>query len=81
MLHVCFTRLKMSTDGEMAIFGPAAPFLRTSEKERMEAQSRPFNSKTACFVSDDKELYAKAEIQDKVDGRVTVKTIDDRVGN
>ncbi|KAM9780011.1 myosin-4-like [Neosynchiropus ocellatus] len=68
----------MSTDGEMAIFGPAAQFLRKSEKERTEAQSRPFDSKTACFVNDDKELYAKAEIQDKEGGKVTVKTLDDR---
>lgn len=71
---------EMSTDGEMAIFGPAAQFLRKSEKERTEAQSRPFDSKTACFVSDEKELYVKAEIQNKADGKVTVKTIDDRVG-
>lgn len=70
----------MSTDGEMAMFGPAAHFLRKSERERTEAQSRPFDSKTACFVSDDKELYVKAEIQDKADGKVTVKTVDDRVG-
>uniref|UniRef100_A0A667WK84 Myosin-4-like n=1 Tax=Myripristis murdjan TaxID=586833 RepID=A0A667WK84_9TELE len=68
----------MSTDGEMAIFGPAAQYLRKSEKERIEAQSRPFDGKTACFVSDDRELYAKAEIQGKADGKVTVKTLDDR---
>ncbi|XP_053194921.1 myosin-1B-like [Scomber japonicus] len=68
----------MSTDGEMAIFGSAAQYLRKSEKERIEAQSRPFDSKIACFVSDEKELYVKAEIQDKADGKVTVKTVDDR---
>lgn len=70
----------MSLDGEMAMFGPAAQFLRKSEKERMEIQSRPFDSKTACFVRDEKEMYAKAEIQDRADGKVTVKTVDDRVG-
>ena len=70
----------MSADGEMSIFGPAAPFLRKSEKERTEAQSRPFDGKTACFVSDEKELYVKAEIQDREDSKVTVKTVDDRVG-
>ncbi|XP_054464256.1 myosin-1B-like [Anoplopoma fimbria] len=68
----------MSTDGEMSIFGPAAQFLRKSDRERTEAQARPFDNKTACFVSDEKELYAKAEIQDKEDGKVTVKTLDDR---
>lgn len=71
---------KMSTDGEMAIFGLAAQFLRKSERERTEAQSRKFDNKTACFVSDEKELYVKAEIQDREDGKVTVKTVDDRVG-
>uniref|UniRef100_A0A3B4ZHI4 Myosin-4-like n=1 Tax=Stegastes partitus TaxID=144197 RepID=A0A3B4ZHI4_9TELE len=68
----------MSTDGEMAIFGVAAQYLRKSEKERTEAQARPFDGKTACFVHEDKELYVKAEIQDREDGKVTVKTLDDR---
>ncbi|XP_041854267.1 myosin-4-like [Melanotaenia boesemani] len=69
----------MSADGEMAVFGQAAQFLRKSERERVEAQNRPFDGKTACFVSDDKELYVKAEIQDRVGDKVTVKTTDDRV--
>uniref|UniRef100_A0A3B3XZZ3 Myosin motor domain-containing protein n=1 Tax=Poecilia mexicana TaxID=48701 RepID=A0A3B3XZZ3_9TELE len=64
----------MSSDGEMAVFGPAAQFLRKSEKERAEAQNRPFDSKTACFVSDATELYVKAEVQDRSEGGVTVKT-------
>ncbi|XP_051797561.1 myosin-4-like [Acanthochromis polyacanthus] len=68
----------MSTDGEMAIFGVAAQFLRKSEKERTEAQARPFDGKTACFICEEKELYVKAEIQDREDGKVTVKTMDDR---
>ncbi|XP_054614441.1 myosin-2-like isoform X2 [Dunckerocampus dactyliophorus] len=68
----------MSTDGEMAIFGPAAQYLRKSERERTEAQSRPFDSKTACFVSEDKELYVKATVQDKAEDKVIVKTEDDR---
>ncbi|XP_070704641.1 myosin-4-like [Pempheris klunzingeri] len=71
----------MSTDGEMSIFGPAAQYLRKSERERTEAQTRPFDGKTACFVSDEKELYVKAQIQDKADGKVTVKTMDDRTLN
>lgn len=69
----------MSSDGEMAIFGPASQYLRKSERERTEAQARPFDSKTACFVSEDKEVYGKATIQDKADGKVNVKTEDDRV--
>ncbi|XP_035808468.1 myosin-4-like [Amphiprion ocellaris] len=68
----------MSTDGEMSVFGVAAQFLRKSERERTEAQARPFDGKTACFVCEEKELYVKAEIQDRQDGKVTVKTMDDR---
>ncbi|XP_030645536.1 myosin heavy chain, fast skeletal muscle-like [Chanos chanos] len=68
----------MSTDAEMSIFGEAAPYLRKTEKERIEAQSRPFDGKTACFVSDDKELYAKGTIQSKEDGKATVETEDGR---
>ncbi|XP_060945792.1 myosin-4-like [Limanda limanda] len=68
----------MNADGEMAIFGPAAQFLRRSEKERIEVQTRPFDGKTACYASDDKELYVKAQIQDRVDGKFTVKTVDNR---
>lgn len=70
----------MSTDGEMTIFGVAAQYLRKSEKERTEAQTRPFDSKTSCFASDEKEMYVKAEIQERADGKVSVKTADDRVG-
>lgn len=70
----------MSTDGEMTIFGVAAQYLRKSEKERTEAQTRPFDSKTACFASDEKEMYVKAEIQERADGKVNVKMADDRVG-
>lgn len=47
----------MSSDAEMAIFGEAAPYLRKPEKERIEAQNRPFDSKKACFAVDDKEMY------------------------
>uniref|UniRef100_A0A3B4FWF7 Myosin-3-like n=1 Tax=Pundamilia nyererei TaxID=303518 RepID=A0A3B4FWF7_9CICH len=59
----------MSTDGEMTIFGVAGQYLRKSEKERTEAQTRPFDSKTACFASDEKEMYVKAEIQERADGK------------
>ncbi|XP_061247060.1 myosin-13 [Bos javanicus] len=68
----------MSSDAEMAIFGEAAPYLRKSEKERIEAQNRPFDSKKACFAVDDKELYVKGMIQGRENDKVTVKTLDDR---
>ncbi|EHH57729.1 hypothetical protein EGM_07426 [Macaca fascicularis] len=68
----------MSSDAEMAIFGEAAPYLRKPEKERIEAQNRPFDSKKACFVADDKEMYVKGMIQSRENDKVTVKTLDDR---
>ena len=69
----------MSSDAEMAIFGEAAPYLRKSEKERIEAQNRPFDCKKACFAVDVKELYVKGMIQGRENDKVTVKTLDDRV--
>ncbi|RXM31511.1 Myosin heavy chain, fast skeletal muscle [Acipenser ruthenus] len=68
----------MSTDAEMAVFGPAAEFLRKSEKERVEAQNRTFDARTFCYVVDAKELYVKGVIQSKEDGKATVKTEDNR---
>uniref|UniRef100_A0A803XLK6 Myosin heavy chain 2 n=1 Tax=Meleagris gallopavo TaxID=9103 RepID=A0A803XLK6_MELGA len=67
----------MSSDAEMAIFGEAAPYLRKSEKERIEAQNRPFDAKAACFVVDQKQMYVKGTIQSREGGKVTVKTYDD----
>uniref|UniRef100_A0A3B4VNF1 Myosin heavy chain, fast skeletal muscle-like n=1 Tax=Seriola dumerili TaxID=41447 RepID=A0A3B4VNF1_SERDU len=64
----------MSSDAEMAQYGPAAIFLRKPEKERVEAQNRPFDARTACFVPNAKELYIKGIIQNKEGGQVTVKT-------
>ncbi|KAM6317355.1 myosin-1B isoform 2-T2 [Podargus strigoides] len=64
----------MSSDAEMAIFGEAAPFLRKSEKERIEAQNKPFDAKTSVFVVHAKESYVKSTVQSREGGKVTVKT-------
>ncbi|XP_042248481.1 myosin heavy chain, fast skeletal muscle-like isoform X1 [Thunnus maccoyii] len=64
----------MSSDAEMAQYGPASIFLRKPEKERVEAQNRPFDARTACFVPDARELYIKGVIQQREGGQVTVKT-------
>uniref|UniRef100_A0A670J160 Myosin-4-like n=1 Tax=Podarcis muralis TaxID=64176 RepID=A0A670J160_PODMU len=70
----------MTSDSEMAVFGEAAPFLRKPEKERIEAQNRPFDAKAACFVTDDKEMYIKGTILSREPGKITVKIEqDDRV--
>ncbi|XP_068007736.1 myosin-1B [Melanerpes formicivorus] len=64
----------MSSDADMAIFGEAAPYLRKSEKERIEAQNKPFDAKSSVFVVHAKESYVKSTIQSKEAGKVTVKT-------
>ncbi|KAF1507261.1 Myosin-1B, partial [Eudyptula minor] len=64
----------MSSDSEMAIFGEAAPYLRKSEKERIEAQNKPFDAKASVFVVHAKESFVKGTIQSRETGKVTVKT-------
>ncbi|XP_004645235.1 myosin-1 [Octodon degus] len=64
----------MSSDAEMAIFGEAAPYLRKSEKERIEAQNKPFDAKSSVFVVDAKESFVKATVQSREGGKVTAKT-------
>ncbi|NWT07004.1 MYH1B protein, partial [Mionectes macconnelli] len=64
----------MSSDSEMAIFGEAAPYLRKSEKERIEAQNKPFDAKSSVFVVHAKESFVKGTIQSRESGKVTVKT-------
>ncbi|XP_064323328.1 myosin heavy chain, skeletal muscle, adult [Phalacrocorax carbo] len=63
-----------SADSEMAVFGAAAPYLRKSEKERIEAQNKPFDAKTSVFVAHPKESFVKGTIQSRESGKVTVKT-------
>ncbi|RXN14839.1 myosin-7-like protein [Labeo rohita] len=61
-------------DAVMAEFGSAAPFLRKSEKERLEAQTRPFDMKKECFVPDPEVEYVKASITSRDGDKVTVDT-------
>ena len=65
----------MSTDAEMAYYGKAAIYLRKPEKERLEAQSAPFDAKSAAYVTDAKELYVKCTIIKKEAGKTTVKVL------
>ena len=66
----------MSTDAEMAVFGPASVFLRKPEKERIEAQNTPFDAKTAYFVAEPKEMYLKGKLVGREDGKATVETLE-----
>ena len=72
--HPWFTAFKMSGDALMAEFGTAAPFLRKSDKERLEAQTRPFDMKRMCFVPDPEVEYVKAQITSRDGDKVTVET-------
>uniref|UniRef100_A0AAR2KT38 Myosin motor domain-containing protein n=1 Tax=Pygocentrus nattereri TaxID=42514 RepID=A0AAR2KT38_PYGNA len=62
-------------DGEMECFGKAAVYLRKSEKERIEAQNRPFDAKTAVFVCEPTEMYLKGTLKSKEGGKATVDTL------
>ncbi|KAM6049695.1 myosin-3-like [Theristicus caerulescens] len=69
----------MSRDAGMEVFGEAAPYLRKSEKERIEAQNQPFDAKTYCFVADPEVEYTKGKIKAAQDGKITVETEDGRM--
>lgn len=62
----------------MAVFGKAASYLRKTDKERLEAQNRPFDAKTACYVADEKDLFVKGIIKSKEGGKATVETLLDK---
>ncbi|KAI2648738.1 Myosin-7 [Labeo rohita] len=61
-------------DAQMAEFGPAAPYLRKSDIERLEAQTRPFDMKKECFVPNPEEEYVKASIVSRDGDKVTCDT-------
>ncbi|KAL2091273.1 hypothetical protein ACEWY4_013536 [Coilia grayii] len=62
-------------DAEMECFGPAALYLRKPERERIEAQTKPFDAKSAYFVVDKEEDYVKGVLEKKEGGKATVKTL------
>ena len=65
--------LKMG-DAQMKEFGAAAPFLRKSDKERLEAQTRIFDMKKECFVPDPVVEFVKASITSRDGDKVTADT-------
>lgn len=62
------------TDVLMEEFGAAASYLRKSEKERLESQTRPFDMKKECFVPDPEEEYVKGTIISREGDKVTCET-------
>uniref|UniRef100_A0A8D3CGK7 Myosin-7-like n=1 Tax=Scophthalmus maximus TaxID=52904 RepID=A0A8D3CGK7_SCOMX len=61
-------------DAVMREFGVAATFLRKSDKERLEAQTRQFDMKKECFVPDAEVEYVKASITSRAGDKVTAET-------
>uniref|UniRef100_A0A3B4Z0R6 Myosin-7 n=1 Tax=Stegastes partitus TaxID=144197 RepID=A0A3B4Z0R6_9TELE len=61
-------------DAEMSVFGAAAPYLRKSDRERMEASTRPFDIKKECFVPDPVEEFVKATITSREGDKAIVET-------
>uniref|UniRef100_A0A667XRX1 Myosin-7 n=1 Tax=Myripristis murdjan TaxID=586833 RepID=A0A667XRX1_9TELE len=61
-------------DAAMKEFGVAASFLRKSDKERLEAQTRPFDMKKECFVPDPEVEFVKASIVSRDGDKVTAET-------
>uniref|UniRef100_A0A4W4HEV3 Myosin heavy chain 7-like n=1 Tax=Electrophorus electricus TaxID=8005 RepID=A0A4W4HEV3_ELEEL len=61
-------------DAAMEEFGAAAPYLRKSDKERLEAQTRPFDMKKECFVPHPEVEYVKASVISRDGDKVTVDT-------
>ncbi|XP_032833287.1 myosin-7-like [Petromyzon marinus] len=59
---------------ELSEFGEAAPFLRKSDKERLEAQTRPFDMKKNVYVTHPKCEFVKALVQSVEGGKYTVET-------
>lgn len=64
----------------MKEFGAAAPYLRKSDRERLEAQTRPFDMKRECFVPDPDEEYVKASVVSREGDKVTAQTAKGKVG-
>jgi len=63
----------------MKEFGAAAPFLRKSDKERLEAQTRIFDMKKECFVPDTDEEFVKASVISREGDKVTAETAKGKV--
>lgn len=71
----------MSSDAEMECFGPAAIYLRKSERERIEAQNTPFDAKTAFYVAEPAQMYLKGKLLKKEGGKATVEIVGGKVGD
>ncbi|KAF7693501.1 hypothetical protein HF521_008817, partial [Silurus meridionalis] len=63
-------------DGEMECL--TRPSTSISQKERIEAQNKPFDAKSAVFVVDAAEMYVKGTLKSKEGGKATVETLESK---
>ncbi|TRZ10084.1 hypothetical protein HGM15179_017018, partial [Zosterops borbonicus] len=61
-------------DAVLAALGPAAPFLRPGERERLAATTRPFDPRAECFVPHPGHEFVKGRVVERQGGNVTVET-------
>ncbi|KAF1564455.1 Myosin-7, partial [Eudyptes schlegeli] len=60
--------------GEAAALGAAAPYLRQGERERLAAQTRPFDPRSECFVPHPRQEFVRGRVLGRQGGDVTVQT-------
>lgn len=58
----------------MEQYGAADIYLHKPEKERIAAQTAPFDAKTAFFVIDTDEMYVKGKLVKREGGKATLET-------
>ncbi|NXM64868.1 MYH6 protein, partial [Illadopsis cleaveri] len=61
-------------DAVLAALGAAAPFLRPGERERLAAQTRPFDQRSECFVPHPREEFVRGRVTARQGGEATVQT-------
>ncbi|XP_014112275.1 PREDICTED: myosin-6 isoform X2 [Pseudopodoces humilis] len=61
-------------DAVLAALGAAAPFLRPGERERLAAQTRPFDPRSECFVPHPREEFVRGRVMGRQGGEATVQT-------
>ncbi|NXX34860.1 MYH6 protein, partial [Nicator chloris] len=61
-------------DAVLAALGAAAPFLRPGERERLAAQTRPFDPRSECFVPHPREEFVRGRVVGRQGGEATVQT-------
>jgi len=68
-------------DAVLVALGAAAPYLRLGERERLAAQTRPFDPRAECFVPHPRQEFVRGRVLGRQGGDVTVQTELGEVGD